>query len=96
MIEVWQPPRLFADYQEQGPYRCWWHEHHFEPDGASTLMEDRVYFAPPFGIVGGAASHLFVMPALRRIFRFRGQAMQLRFRAVANAARTAPSPGELV
>ncbi|HKD65561.1 MAG TPA: TIGR01777 family oxidoreductase [Candidatus Binataceae bacterium] len=80
LIEVWQPQRLFIDSQEKGPYRCWWHEHHFKPDGASTLMEDRVYFAPPFGILGAAAGHFLVMPALRRIFRFRAQAMQLRFR----------------
>jgi uncharacterized protein len=79
-IETYQPQRLLIDSQEQGPYRCWWHEHHFQADGAATLMEDRVYFAPPFGIVGDAASHVMVMPALRRIFRFRAQAMDLRFR----------------
>ncbi len=84
LIEAWQPQRLLVDYQEQGPYRCWWHEHHFQPHGTSTLMEDRVYFAPPFGFVGGAASHIFVSPALRRIFRFRAQAMQLRFRGISN------------
>lgn len=87
-IEAWQPPRLFADSQRKGPYRCWWHEHHFEPDGGSTLMEDRVYFAPPFGFVG-SVTQVLVMPALRRIFRFRAQAMQLRFRGVANAAKPA-------
>ncbi len=80
LIEAWEPERLFVDFQEQGPYRCWWHEHHFQPDGAATLMEDRVYFAPPLGAVGAAAGRLFVIPALRRIFRFRAQAVQLRFR----------------
>ena len=80
LIEAWEPQRLFVDSQEQGPYRCWWHEHHFQADGATTLMEDRVYFALPFGIAGAAAAHLFVMPALRRIFRFRAQAVELRFR----------------
>jgi len=78
-IETWQPPRLFIDSQESGPYRCWWHEHHLHPDGNATLMEDRVYFAPPFGKLGALASHALVMPALRRIFRFRAQAMKLRF-----------------
>jgi uncharacterized protein (TIGR01777 family) len=89
MIEAWEPPRLFADYQEQGPYRCWWHEHRFEPDGVLTLMDDRVYFAPPFGFVGCAASHFFVKPALRRIFRFRAQAMELRFRGIKSADESA-------
>src|SRR5262249_2440712 len=82
-IETYQPQRLLIDSQEQGPYRCWWHEHHCHADGAdgaSTMMEDRVYFAPPFGIAGDAASRVMVMPALRRIFRFRAHAMELRFR----------------
>lgn len=94
-IEDWEPQRRFVDYQEQGPYRCWWHEHHFHLDGASTLMEDRVYFAPPLGIVGAAASTVFVRPALRRIFRFRAQAMQLRFRGIARDS-TASEVGQHV
>ena len=92
-IEVWQPPRLMIDTQEQGPYRCWWHEHHFEPDGESTLMEDRVYFAPPFGFVGGLAARFLVKPALRRIFRFRAQVMRLRFRNPAKNGKSNRSSG---
>jgi uncharacterized protein len=88
-IEAWQPQRFFADSQERGPYRAWWHEHHFKPDGAATLMEDRVYFAPPLGILGRAASYPLVMPQLRRIFRFRTQAMRLRFRAQSDATASA-------
>jgi uncharacterized protein (TIGR01777 family) len=79
LIEVWEPQRLMIDLQEKGPYRCWWHEHHFRPDGGATLMEDRVYFVSPFGVIGAAAGRFMVMPALRRIFRFRAQAMRLRF-----------------
>jgi uncharacterized protein (TIGR01777 family) len=89
VIEAWQPESLLIDVQDKGPYRCWWHEHHFQPAGGATLMEDRVYFAPPFGAAGAAASRLLVMPALRRIFRFRGHAIRLRFpapRAVDGAA----------
>lgn len=78
-IEAWQPQQLFIDSQERGPYRCWWHEHHFRADGDTTMMEDRVFFAPPFGRLGNLAGHLLVMPTLRRIFRFRAQAMKLRF-----------------
>ncbi len=79
LIEGWEPQHLMIDYQEKGPYRCWWHEHHFRPDGAATVMEDRVYFALPFGVIGAMAGPLAVLPALRRIFRFRAQAMRLRF-----------------
>jgi uncharacterized protein len=85
-IEAWEPQRLFIDSQEHGPYRCWWHEHHFQPDGDATLMEDRVFFALPLGLIGNLAGHLLVTHALRRIFRFRAQAMQLRFRGSAPAS----------
>jgi len=78
-IETMQAQRLFIDSQQRGPYRCWWHEHYFQPDGNATTMEDRVYFTPPFGTLGAMASHAVVIPALRRIFRFRAQAMRLRF-----------------
>src|SRR5215831_655622 len=83
-IEEWRPPGLFADSQESGPYHCWWHEHHFQPEGHYTLMEDRVYYAPPLGFVGTVANLLFVAPALRRIFWYRRQALRLRFPDVRN------------
>jgi len=78
-IEEWQPPRVFADSQESGPYSCWWHEHHFQAEGNRTLMEDRVYYAPPLGPAGVIANTIFVAPALRRIFSYRSQVMRLRF-----------------
>ena len=42
-ITTWEPGRRFADLQEKGPYRFWWHEHTFHADGPRTVMEDRVY-----------------------------------------------------
>ena len=39
---TWEPGRSFADLQEKGPYRFWWHNHTFQADGPRTVMEDRV------------------------------------------------------
>jgi uncharacterized protein len=78
-IEEWRAPVLFVDSQEHGPYHCWWHEHHFEADGAYTLMCDHVFYAPPLGPAGTIANFLFVAPALRRIFSYRRQALVQRF-----------------
>jgi uncharacterized protein len=78
-IEHWDPEHCFVDSQERGPYRAWWHEHRFAPQGDRTLMEDRVYYAPPFGWLGRVANRLFVSPMLRAIFGFRGDAIRLRF-----------------
>jgi len=78
-IEEWRPNELFIDSQERGPYRSWWHEHHFRAAGAETVVEDCVYYAPPLGAAGCALNSLFVGPELSRIFRFRAHAMRFRF-----------------
>ncbi|MEP7303992.1 MAG: TIGR01777 family oxidoreductase [Acidobacteriota bacterium] len=80
-ITRWEPSRRFVDLQESGPYRLWWHEHTFEADGDVTVMEDHVYYSPPFGFVGGLANLLFIGPTLRNIFRYRGDVIRLRFGA---------------
>lgn len=80
-IAGWRPGVEFVDLQERGPYRCWWHQHSFVRRGSSTVMEDRVCYAPPFGIVGRLANRLFIVPTLRRIFRYRADVIRLRFGA---------------
>ncbi|AMY11830.1 Epimerase family protein [Luteitalea pratensis] len=78
-ITTWEPGRRFVDLQEAGPYRVWWHEHSFEADGERTVMEDRVYYAPPLGILGRLAHRFFIGPTLRKIFQYRGDVIRLRF-----------------
>jgi uncharacterized protein (TIGR01777 family) len=78
-ITRWEPGRVFVDRQEIGPYKLWWHEHSFRDDGARTIMEDRVYYAPPLGVIGRLANRLFIVPALRAIFQYRSDVIRLRF-----------------
>jgi hypothetical protein len=78
-IVGWRPGAGFVDFQERGPYRSWWHEHAFRQRGTSTLMEDRVCYAPPFGVLGRLANRLFIVPTLRRIFQYRADVIRLRF-----------------
>ena len=78
-ITRWEPGQSFVDLQEAGPYRLWWHEHTFQADGERTVMEDRVYYAPPLGILGRLANRLFIGPTLRKIFQYRGDVIRLRF-----------------
>jgi hypothetical protein len=100
VIESWSPGHGFIDAQHRGPYRAWWHEHHFEARGDETVMEDRVYFAAPLGVLGRLAEWLFVEPMLRRIFAYRAGAMRLRFgtpaspAAAARVAESTPHAGE--
>ena len=78
-ITTWEPGRVFVDRQESGPYRLWWHEHSFRADGVRTIMEDRVYYSPPLGVIGRFANQLFIVPALRAIFQYRSDVIRLRF-----------------
>jgi uncharacterized protein len=78
-IVSWEPGRRFVDLQEKGPYTSWWHEHSFRADGDRTVMEDRVCYAPPFGPLGRLTNRLFIVPALRKIFQYRGDVIRLRF-----------------
>jgi uncharacterized protein (TIGR01777 family) len=78
-IAAWKPDSSFVDSQESGPYRLWWHEHQFEADGAVTIMEDRVYYAPRFGILGRLAHRLFIRAMLTEIFQYRRDVIHLRF-----------------
>jgi ligand-binding SRPBCC domain-containing protein len=78
-IAVWEPGRRFVDIQETGPYRLWWHEHTFQIEGERTVMEDRVYYTPPLGILGRLAHRLFIAPMLRQVFQYRADVIRLRF-----------------
>ena len=82
-ITKWDPGRSFVDRQEAGPYRLWWHEHTFQSDGGRTVMEDRVYYAPPLGILGRLANRVFIGPTLKKVFQYRGDVIRLRFGVVA-------------
>jgi ligand-binding SRPBCC domain-containing protein len=77
----WHPGERFVDFQESGPYQSWYHEHSFRSVGTSTMMEDRVYYAPPLSLLGRLANRLFIVPTLRRIFRYRADVIRLRFGA---------------
>jgi uncharacterized protein len=78
-IARWDDRAHFVDAQISGPYRAWWHEHHFRADGEETVMDDRVYYALPFGLLGRLVHRLFVAGALRRIFKHRLDGIRLRF-----------------
>ena len=87
VIETWTPPQVggdgaqFVDAQHRGPYRAWWHEHRFRREGDRTVMEDVVFYAPPFGVLGAIANRLVVAGQLRRIFGYRAAMIRQRFGA---------------
>ena len=78
-VVSWDPPRSFVDVATQGPFRCWWHEHRFEPTATGTHIRDRVLFSAPLGPLGRAAEAAWVRPMLQRLFLYRRNAIRQRF-----------------
>ena len=69
-----EPPHLFEDRQERGPWRSWHHRHILEAHPEGTRLVDEVDFEPPFGFLGRLAAPLLILPRLRRIFAWRHRA----------------------
>lgn len=77
----YDPPRLFADRMNRGPFAYWYHRHWFlpvpHPDNpnsdphAATLMRDEIAYLPPLGGLGRLLSPLIVERRLKRLFDYR-------------------------
>ena len=63
----------FVDEQRVGPYRFWYHEHHFTSVEAGTMITDHVTYALPFGIIGRMVHSLWVRRRLEGIFHYRAE-----------------------
>lgn len=71
LIQDWDPPRLFSDTQLQGPYKKWYHVHHFCPAAGGTLMRDRVRYRLPLGYLGRTGGLWLVRQDVEKIFSYR-------------------------
>jgi ligand-binding SRPBCC domain-containing protein len=58
-VREFDPPFRFLEVQVRGPFARWEHRHRFLDTGETTLMEDRLVYRLPFGLVGRAV-HLLV------------------------------------
>lgn len=81
IVEKWNPPHEFTDYQESGPYKLWHHTHRFRDGDGGTWMEDVVRYALPFGIVGRLAHWLTVRRDVEAIFEYRAERIRNLFGA---------------
>jgi uncharacterized protein (TIGR01777 family) len=67
-----QPGRQFHDVQIAGPFASWKHTHIMTPDGENAcVLEDRIEYALPGGIIGRGFAGGMVRRDLERAFRYR-------------------------
>lgn len=79
LISEYEPPFLFVDEQEEGPYALWRHRHTFKPVNEGTLVCDRVEYALPLGPLGEFAHRMMVRRQLLSIFQYRQQELEKLF-----------------
>jgi ligand-binding SRPBCC domain-containing protein len=68
----YDPPRLFVDLQESGPFASWRHRHQFLPDGqGGTILRDEVEYELPAGWLGRWLAGASIAHRLERTFAYR-------------------------
>lgn len=70
-IREFDPPYRFVDVQVRGPWARWEHRHRFLEDNGGTLMEDRVTYRPPLGVLGGGVHRVLLRRQLERAWEHR-------------------------
>lgn len=76
-----RPHACFVDEQRIGPYRLWYHEHHFEAVPGGVRMIDRVTYEVGWGPFGWLAERLWVRRQLEHIFDYRARRVAAVFAA---------------
>ena len=68
----YDPPHLFVDRQESGPFAAWCHQHHFLDDGeGGTILRDEIEYVPPLGLLGRWLGGRIIRRRLERMFEYR-------------------------
>jgi ligand-binding SRPBCC domain-containing protein len=68
----YNPPHLFADRQESGPFAWWYHRHRFLDDGeGGTILRDEVEYQAPLGLIGSWLGGWLIRQKLERMFAYR-------------------------
>jgi ligand-binding SRPBCC domain-containing protein len=66
----------FVDEQRLGPYRFWNHYHEIRQEREGVLLIDKVFYQPPFGLLGQLLHRLYIRQTLERIFAYRSERLE--------------------
>lgn len=70
-ITEFEAPYLFVDEMQRGAFKSLRHIHHFEQQGAYTIMKDTLHFEAPYGAVGWLVERLILKRYMRRFLEHR-------------------------
>lgn len=75
-----EKPSIFVDRQLKGPYKVWEHTHTFTEKAGGVLMNDRVDYEIPLGVLGRLMNGLVVRREIEKIFDFRRKTLETIFK----------------
>lgn len=75
-ITRFERPILFTDTMLRGAFRCFEHQHFFEPTSNGTLMRDVFEYRSPWGLVGRLADVLFLERYMRTFLIMRNRTLK--------------------
>jgi len=68
---TYNPPLMFEDVQESGPFHSWRHRHIVTPHEYGAVLRDDIEYEPPIGFLGRLAAPVVIVPRLERLFEYR-------------------------
>ena len=68
---VYEPPHLFVDVQNKGPFRSWSHRHMVEQHAEGALLRDQIDYEASLGFLGRAVAPLLIPGRLKKLFDYR-------------------------
>lgn len=71
--------QYFVDEQRVGPYKIWHHEHWLSSHEKGVLMQDKITYQLPFGILGDIANAVMVKKQLVDIFKYRTEVLDKKY-----------------
>ncbi|OFZ18896.1 MAG: TIGR01777 family protein [Bdellovibrionales bacterium RBG_16_40_8] len=77
-IMRWEPPHLFSDTQDIGPFKYWHHTHEFITQGRGTLIKDKLHYRLPLRVFGRLGLPL-IKKDIKNIFNYRKRVLQKMF-----------------
>jgi ligand-binding SRPBCC domain-containing protein len=69
---AYDPPNMFEDVQESGPFAKWVHRHRVIPDGSGgSTLRDEVNYELPMGLLGRTFGGAFARAKIDKMFAYR-------------------------
>ena len=72
-ITRYEPPTFFEDVMTAGLFKSFEHDHRFQEQDGTTVMQDELRFSAPFGVLGLMAERLVLRNHLIRFLRERNK-----------------------